>query len=97
MPSSVILCNICFCNDSCLSNQFWDKGKPYPCRFAIRAQARKAGPPKKSFKSCAVKLNSCCQTTEVMASCPVNARGRLIPWRAIQSISFSHLCQSHHT
>lgn len=30
-----------------------------------------------------------------IASCPVNASGKLIPWRAIQSISFSHLSQSH--
>lgn len=32
-----------------------------------------------------------------MASCPVNAKGKLIPWRAIQSISFSHLSQFHQT
>lgn len=32
-----------------------------------------------------------------MASCPVNAKGKLIPWSAIQSISFSHRLQSHQT
>lgn len=31
-----------------------------------------------------------------MASCPLKAKGKLIPCRAIQSISFSHLSQSHH-
>lgn len=30
-----------------------------------------------------------------IASCPVNASGKLTPCRAIQSISFSHLSQSH--
>lgn len=28
----------------------------YPCKFPIRAQARKAGPPKKSFKSSLLTL-----------------------------------------
>lgn len=31
------------------------------------------------------------------ASWPVKASGRLIPFSAIQSISLSHLVQSHHT
>lgn len=31
----------------------------YPCKFPMRAQARKAGPPKKSFKSSSVILKRC--------------------------------------
>jgi hypothetical protein len=30
-----------------------------------------------------------------IVSCTVNARGKLMPWRAIQSLSFSQLLQSH--
>lgn len=40
-----------------------------------------------------ITLKTFCQ----MVSWPVNAKGKLTPWRAIQSISFSHLSQSHQT
>jgi len=43
-----------------IENQRWGlhTAFTYPCKFPMRAQARKAGPPKKLFKSSEVMLKS---------------------------------------
>lgn len=58
--------------------------------------ARNAGPLKCSLMSSCVRLNLLYTRCQI-ASCPVNARARLIPLRAIQSISLLQRGQSHHT
>ena len=51
----------------------------------------------RTFQSCRCVCHTTLKTFCQIDSCPVNAKGKLIPWSAIQSISFSHLFQSHHT
>ena len=58
--------------------------------------AKKAGPPKKVSSSCCVSpilRYTLCH----IASCPVKASGRLIPFSAIQSISRRQRVQFHQT
>jgi len=62
-----------------------------PSMFAMRFQARKAGPGKKSRSSCSVSPRPLGPYASAsVASTPVVASGALMPCMAIQSTSSSH-------
>ena len=52
----VLHCNICVITVSIFFSEHAGELFTYPCKFPILAQARKAGPPKKSSKSLSVTL-----------------------------------------
>src|SRR6185437_15350986 len=75
----------------CLSSVMWESiqlsgsGPSRPSMFAIQPHGKYAGPTRKSaicFLENPKSLRTCRQT----ASCPVTARGALMPFSAIQSI-----------
>ena len=89
MPSERSRARICRSSSTWLSIQLSGSGPPSPSMLPIHPHGRYAGPTRKSPIICLLKPRSE-STRRQTASCPVTARGVLIPLSAIQSIIRCH-------